>query len=273
MTTGWDALLGSQDAQQRHKKIARTVDKLKQVADQLNRHRFFHADYVRLVLDTQIPAALRGLVSYELSGPDGALELRVCVNAEAEAEAAKLDGRYILVYHLPAEHEPDLPLKLHKRQYLVEHCFRNIRSDLAVNPVWLHHDSRIAGMMLVYVIALTLLALLGLAARRVGLATEYYHHMTPVAMLRRFGHLQVSLATARGQPDTPKIELDPTKPKSSKHSACHTQTRWCIDQHAARDDTHSHKTYRHTGAENERRPLLPVYDYPQRRPLVFRLRG
>ena len=197
------------DAQQRTKKIARTVDKLNQVADQLNRRRFAHADYVRRVADKKIPAALRGLVSYELRGPDGALELRVCVNAAAEAEAAKLDGRYILVYHLPAEHEPDMPLKLHKRQYLVERCFRNIRSDLAVNPVWLHHDSRIAGMMLVYVIALTLLALLGLAARRVGLATEYYHHMTPVAMLRRFAHLQVRLATARGQPDTPIIELTP----------------------------------------------------------------
>lgn len=197
------------DVQLRRKKIVRTVDKLNQVAGQLNRKRFFHADYVRPVLAKKIPPALRGLVSYELSGPDGTLELRVRVDAAAEAEAAKLDGRYILVYHLPPEHELDAPLKLHKRQYLVEHCFRNIRSDLAINPVWLHHDSRIAGLMLVYVIALTLLTLLGLMARRAGLATEYYHHMTPTAMLRRFGHLQTSLVTARGQPDRAITSLTP----------------------------------------------------------------
>ena len=197
----------STDALKRHKQIAGAVDKLSQVADRLNRNRFYHADYVRRVLDKKIPASVQGIVTYELSGEDGALELRVMVSAEAEA--AKLDGRYILVHHLPAEHEPDAPLRLHKRQYLAEHAFRNIRSDLAINPVWLHHDARIEGLMLVYVIALTLLALLGLAARRAGLATEYYHHMTPVAMLRRFAHLQVSLVTARGQPHAPTIELTP----------------------------------------------------------------
>lgn len=197
------------DVKLRQGKIARTVEKLNQVAGQLNRKRFFHADYVRPLLEKKIPPALQGLVSYELSGPDGALELRVFVDPAAAAEAAKLDGRYMLVHHLPSEHELDAPLKLHKRQYLAEHCFRNIRSDLAINPVWLHHDSRIAGLMLVYVIALTLLALLGLKARRAGLATEYYHHMTPTAMLRRFAHLQASRVAARGQPERVTISLTP----------------------------------------------------------------
>lgn len=199
----------SADALKRHKQIARTVDKLNQVADRLNHNRFYHADYVRRVLDKKIPSSVQGIVTYELSGAEGALELRVVVDAAAEAEAAKLDGRYILVHHLPAKHAPDAPLKLHKRQYVVEQCFRNVRSDLALNPVWLHLDERIAGLMLVYVLALTILSLLGLAARRAGLATEYYHHMTPLAMLRRFAHLQVNLATARGQPARPSIELTP----------------------------------------------------------------
>ena len=197
------------DAQKHQKQIARTVDKLNQVAGQLNRRRFCHADYVRRVLDNKIPATVQGVVKYELQGPDGALELRVFVDAAAQAQAARTYGRYILVHDLPAPHEPDAPLKLHKRQYLAEHCFRNIRSDLAVNPVWLHHDSRIAGLMLVYVIALLVLSLLGLLSRRVGLATEYYHHMTPIAMLRCFAHLQVNRVTARGQPPTLTIELTP----------------------------------------------------------------
>lgn len=197
------------DEKLRQGKLARTVEKLNQVAGQLNRSRFFHADYVRRVLDKKIPPALQGLVNYELSGPDGALQLRVFVDPVAVAEAAQLDGRYLLVHHLPPGHELDAPLKLHKRQYLVEHCFRNLRSDLAINPVWLHHDARIAGLMLVYVIALTLLSLLGLKSRRAGLATEYYEHMTAMAMLRRFAHLQASLIAARGQPQRVSISLTP----------------------------------------------------------------
>ena len=99
------------------------------------------------------------------------------------------------------------PLKIHKRQYLAERTFRNLRSDLAVNPVWLQLDERIAGLMLVYAIALTLLALMGVASRRAGLSTEYYRHMTPVAILRCFAHLRVACVTARGQPDQIIIEL------------------------------------------------------------------
>ena len=197
------------DAQKHQKQIARTLHKLNQVSPRLNRKRFFHADYVRRVLDNKIPASVQGVVQYELTGPDGALQLRVFVDAAAQAQAARTYGRYILVHDLPAPHAPDAPLKLHKRQYLAEHRFRNIRSDLAVNPVWLHHDSRIEGLMLVYVIALLLLSVLGLLSRRVGLATQYYHHMTPIAMLRCFAHLQVNLATARGQPPTLTIELTP----------------------------------------------------------------
>lgn len=197
------------DAQQRHKRIARTLEKLNQVTAQLNRNRFSHADYVRRVLDKKIPGSVAGIVRYELSGPDGALELRCFVDEAAEAAAAKLDGRYILVHHLPEGCPPDEALQVHKRQYLVESRFRNFRSDLAVNPVWLHLDSRIAGLVLVYVLALTVLALLGLGARRAGLGTEHYHHMTPLVMLRRFAHLQVFLVEARARPPNLEVELTP----------------------------------------------------------------
>jgi transposase len=198
------------DAERRRKKVTRTVNQLNQLAGHLNRRQFAHADYVRRVADNKIRKGGVGqLVSYELTGTDGALELRVFVDTAAEAAAAKLDGRYFLVYHLPGEHEPDAPLKLHKRQYLAEQCFRNMRSDLAISPVWLHHDTRIAGLVLVYVLALTLLSLLGLLSRRAGLATEYYDHMTPMAMLRCFAHLQAHRPTARGQPPKPTIELTP----------------------------------------------------------------
>jgi transposase len=196
-------------AQQRDKHIARTLDKLDQVASHLNQGRFYHGDYVRRVLDKKISKSLAGIVGYELSGPEGALELRWFVDPEALAEAAKLDGRYILVHQLPADCAPEQALHIHKRQHLVEGRFRNLRSDLAVNPVWLHRDKRIAGLVLVYIIALTLLVLLGLCSKRAGLETEHYYYMTAMAMLRRFSHLEVFLVEARGRPPNLQVELTP----------------------------------------------------------------
>jgi transposase len=197
------------DAQARQKLIARTCEKLAKLAAQLNCKRFSHADYVRPLLPKKIPKAVADIVRYELTGADGALELHYWVDPEAQAQAARLDGRYILVHRLPEAAEPDEALKVYKRQYLVESRFRNFRSDLAINPVWLHLDTRIQGLVLVYVIALTLLAVLGLLAKRARLGTEYYDRMTPMVMLRRFSHLQVFSVETRGRAPNLHVELNP----------------------------------------------------------------
>jgi hypothetical protein len=141
--------------------------------------------------------------------PKSVLALKTFVDPQALAEAEKLNGRYVLVYELPGQAGGEQAFKLYKRQYLVESRFRNFRTDLAVNPVWLHKDERIAALTLVYVLALTLLCLLGLGADRAGLEGDYYHRMTPQAMLRRFTHLQAVLIQTRGQPAQIEIELTP----------------------------------------------------------------
>jgi len=197
------------DEKQRKERIEGTLAKLHKTGEQLNRRRFASGDYVGKVLSKKVPQALADIVRYQLSGPDGALELRAWIDAEALAEAAKLDGRYVLVYDLPGQAGGEQAFKLYKRQYLVESRFRNFRTDLAISPVWLHKDERIAALTLVYVLALTVLCLLGLGADRAGLEGDYYYRMTPQAMLRRFTHLQVILVQARGQPDQIHIELTP----------------------------------------------------------------
>lgn len=197
------------DARERAKRIARALAKLDKVREQLNQRRFASAEYVRKVLDNKIVKSLSPIVRYDLSGPDGALALTYESDAGAEAEAAKLDGRYMLVYELPGEAASDQAFQLYKRQHLVESSFRAIGTDLAVNPVHLQRDERIAGLVLVYILALTILCLLGLGANRAGLEGDYYYRMTPQAMLRRFTHLHVTLVHARGQPAKIHIELTP----------------------------------------------------------------
>lgn len=199
----------ARDARSREALIARTVDKLELLRSRLNVRRFRQAEYVRPLIPKKIPRPLAKIMQYELTGPDGDLQLRYWVDDTAKAEDAKLDGRYILVHNLPDNYQPEEALKIHKRQFLVENRFRNFRSGLAINPVWLHRDSRIQGLVLVYIVALTLLALLGLTAKRVKLDTEYYHRMTPFVMLRRFSHLQVVVVMARGQPAHLHVELNP----------------------------------------------------------------
>jgi transposase len=197
------------DHQQRQDRIASTLARLQHTSEQLNRRRFASGAYARRILNKKIPQDLAEIVRYELNGPDGELALKTFVDPQALAEAEKLNGRYVLVYELPGQAGGEQAFKLYKRQYLVESRFRNFRTDLAVNPVWLHKDERIAALTLVYVLALTLLCLLGLGADRAGLEGDYYHRMTPQAMLRRFTHLQAVLIQTRGQPAQIEIELTP----------------------------------------------------------------
>jgi hypothetical protein len=51
--------------------------------------------------------------------------------------------------------------------------------------------------------------LLGIGAQRAGLEGDYYHRMTPQAMLRRFTHVQATLVKTRGQPAQIELELTP----------------------------------------------------------------
>jgi transposase len=221
------------DAQQRQEQIERAWAKLQDTREKLNRNRLVKGDYVRRLLKPKVPGALADMVRYELRGPDGALELTMWVDEQARAEAAKLDGRYMLLYDLPAQIGAEEAFKLYKRQYLVESRFRNFRTDLAVNPVWLQRDDRIAGLVLVYILALTLLCLLGLGADRAGLEGDHYPRMSPQAMLRRFTHLQAVLIQARGQPAQVQIELTPEQsevlralnlPDPERYVLCTNQT-------------------------------------------------
>jgi len=181
-----------QDAQQRAKAMTRTLERLAQIASYLNRRQYAKRAYAHKQLAKAVPAALEGIICWELRGEDKALELEVRVDEQALAQAAAADGRYILVYDLSPERTPDEIFMLYRRQGAIEQRFRNLNSDLSVQPLWLQKDARIAGLLAVYILALIVFTLLELCAERRNLDNEpYYHKMTPRMILRAFGRVYI----------------------------------------------------------------------------------
>jgi len=195
------------DEKTRGKLLDKAYAALAKISGQLNKLRYARADYVQQQLAKQVPAEVADLVRYELAGEDRQLTLRWWTDLEALAHAACRDGRYILVYDLPADKVPQDAFFLYKRQYLVEARFRGLKSDLTVNPLWLKNENRVLAMVFVFVLALTVFAILGLLSERAKLSTEYYPKMTPREMLIRFGAIKLLLVRVRDDPPQCELEL------------------------------------------------------------------
>jgi transposase len=195
------------DEKTRTKALDKAYAALAKISGQLNKLRYARADYVRQQLAKQVPAEVADIVCYELAGEDRQLTLRGWTDLQALAQTACRDGRYILIYDLPADKVAQDAFFLYKRQYLVEARFRGLKSDLVVNPLWLKNENRVVAMVFVFVLALMVFAILGLLSERAGLSTEHYHKMTPREMLWRFGTIKLLLVRVRDGPPQCQIEL------------------------------------------------------------------
>lgn len=87
---------------------------------------------------------------------------------EALAEAARLDGRYVLGTTDPTLDATTM-LTLSKRRDVPEKRYALIKGPLAIRPVYLHKQERILGLVFCTMVALLVFALLELLLRRTGL--------------------------------------------------------------------------------------------------------
>jgi len=93
-------------------------------------------------------------------------------------------GRYRLYTNLPAEQHPaDEVLALYHGRHVVEHAYRQLKSHLMIAPMHLHNDNRLFALTWIYVVALMVLSLLQLLARRAGLTTRRKYPLTARALL------------------------------------------------------------------------------------------
>jgi len=70
-----------------------------------------------------------------------------------------------------------------REHYNIEARIRSFGHDLPVQPMWLHNDDRLCGLLLVFVLALTVYCLVELCSVRAGLEGDHYPKMTTRQLL------------------------------------------------------------------------------------------
>lgn len=121
------------------------------------------------------------LYDIEIDASEGKVTFRWARNQEAFAAAEALDGFYALVTNLPADqYDTSRVLQLYKSQYRVERRFGDFKGPLAVSPMFLKDNRRIASLVFVVYLALLIYCLLEREARR-ALADPNKARWTPPA--------------------------------------------------------------------------------------------
>jgi hypothetical protein len=109
---------------------------------------------------------------------------------EARAEAARLDGRYV-VGTTDSTLDATQMLTLSKRRDVPEKRYALIKGPLAIRPVYLHKQERILALVFCTMVALLVFALLELLLRRTGLG------ISGRALIEQFAALSVLVLVFR----------------------------------------------------------------------------
>lgn len=198
------------DAEGRQKKLDKALRRLDEIRGHLNRARYAHEHYAREKADKAI-ADVADIVHYELTGGYKHLSLRAWLDEAALAAAGRADGRWLIVCDDGQRTAEEL-FALQRQHYNIEALFRSFGHDLSVQPMWLHKDERLRGLLLVFILALMVYSLIELCSARAGLEGDYYHKMTTRQLLYHFSLSPPKLlrVRVRGHPETlhPQISHD-----------------------------------------------------------------
>lgn len=168
------------DRDRRQTYLQRLTDRLEAIQGLLNTRRYKRKRFAQ----KQVDSALRGnpakrFVEVALAGEDGHLALTYRVDEEKVAQAAALDGRYLLGtnrFSLDA----DQMLVRFKRQEVVERRIKTVKGPIQVRPLFLHKEERVEGLVFVTMLALLVYTILETLCRRAG------NYITARQVLERF---------------------------------------------------------------------------------------
>jgi transposase len=151
-------------------KLRALRQELKQVQAKIGQpyHRTVKA--VQKRADTQIKKSLVGkfIRAEAYTNEQGQILLRWWIDRHTLLLAMQKDGRYLLVTN-DWSLSPQRMFDLYRQKDGVEKGFRISKSDLKVSPIYLHKDERIAGMLLINMLALLTYSLLERQVRQNGL--------------------------------------------------------------------------------------------------------
>jgi len=151
--------------EQRAKQLARAEEELGALNRGVPR---YTKDAAALERKAQAKLERRGLaplVRLTIIEQSGRPQARLERDEQAIAEAMRLDGRYCLVTN-DRETSTDALFCAYKRQQLIESRFSDLKGPIAVRPVFLHSNRRIAALLAVISLALLLYGLIERQVRR-----------------------------------------------------------------------------------------------------------
>ena len=157
------------DAERRHKRIAAYESDLKWTLDHLNKGRYYgDPEWVsgRLADLAHQFKNVRTFVKVDFAIQDGTMSLTYEWRPDRITEAAKLDGRWVLVTNQRRKAGQSLTdyldwmWRVYKNHRHVERRMRNLKSDLPIRPIYLHQDNAIVALCFVSVVALMVYTLI-----------------------------------------------------------------------------------------------------------------
>jgi len=179
----WSMRKTEEDRKQRTVGVEKLLSKLRLLEAKLNSGRYKKRPYVERKITAVLAGSRYGnMVKVELKGEDDGLTMTVNRDEEALQRASRLDGKYILVTSL--NWSASKLIQTYRGRYIMEARIRNMKSNLAVRPIFLHSDQRIQALVAVTVLALMVYSILEVLARRSGMAK-----MTTRQMLFHFQKL------------------------------------------------------------------------------------
>jgi len=196
------------DTDQRQKSVDKALKRLAQISGYLNKGQYAREAYAREQLGKAVPDSLVGIVGYELTGSYKQMQLRFWLDEPALAAAGRADGRWLLVTN-DRERSADELFTIQRGQYDLEARFRSFGHDLSVQPVWLHKEERIRGLLSVFIIALTVYCLLEWCSVQAKLEGDHYPKMTARQLLYHFSSAKILKVWARGHPPRLQLALQP----------------------------------------------------------------
>lgn len=153
---------------QRERQFARLDDEIAKLNNGVPRYTKTAAELERKAEQKIERRGLSALVRLTVSERNGKPHARIERDQHAIAAAIRLDGRYCLVTN-DRNLTADELLAAYKRQHLIENRFRDWKGPLAVRPLFLHNNRRIAALVAIISLALLLYGLIERQVRR-GLA-------------------------------------------------------------------------------------------------------
>jgi len=161
------------DAQMRAAHLSRLEKALDQLAPKLGRRPYTTLSAVQTRVATLCKGhPARSFLTVQVAGGPGTdtpLTLTWARNADRLAQAAAVDGRYVLGTNA-SDLDAAQMLERSKQRDVPEKRFALVKGPLAVRPVYVHKEERVLGLAFCTMVAVVLFALLELVTRRAGLA-------------------------------------------------------------------------------------------------------